>query len=147
MDTFTQPELMIRLTVSRICLQNDNVQYFDARWDQLLSGTSDVPPENVQEGLYKNKLQCAEQLQTVFAMYNQELNRYPAAPNYQKLRKVVRQHIDQTIRTRNLKARNERIETGVLVKSLEEMPPQKEKWEIAISGRQMDSVRKEIPVF
>ena len=35
-----------------------------------------------------------------------------------KLRRMVRQHTDQTTRTRNLKARTERIETGVLVKSL-----------------------------
>ena len=36
------------------------------------------------------------------------------------LRTVVRQHIDHMISTRNFKARNERIETGVLVKSHEE---------------------------
>ena len=35
----------------------------------------------------------------------------------QRLRSVVRRHIDQNIRTRNFKARNERIETGSLVKS------------------------------
>ena len=39
------------------------------------------------------------------------------ASSFQKLRRMVRQHTDQTIRTRNLKARTERIETGVLVKS------------------------------
>ena len=76
-----------------------------------------MPPENVLEGLYKNKLQGSEQLQTVFAMYNLELNRDQVAPSFQKLRKMVRQHIDQTIRRRNFKARNERIETGELVKS------------------------------
>ena len=37
-------------------------------------------------------------------------------PSYQKLRNMVRQQIDQTMRTRNFKARSERIETGVLVK-------------------------------
>ena len=71
-----------------------------------------MPPENVEEGLYKNKLQGSEQLQTGFAKYNQELNRDQVA---QKLRTMVRQHFDQTMRTRNFKARNERIETGVLV--------------------------------
>ena len=61
---------------------------------------------------------------------------------------MVRQRIDQTlIRTRNFKARNERIETGVLVKiQKEEMSGQKEKWENASSGKQMDSVRKGTPV-
>ena len=100
-----------------ICLQNDDVQDFDTRWDQILLGTSEMPPANVLEGLYKNKWQSSEQLQTVFALHNQELNRDQVAPSHQKLRTMVGQHTDQTIRTRNFNARNERIETGVLVKS------------------------------
>ena len=80
------------------------------------TGKSEMPLENVLEGLYKNRLQGSEQLQTVFAMYNQELSRDGVAPSYQKLRRMVRQHIDQTTRTRNFKARNG-IETGILVKS------------------------------
>ena len=36
----------------------------------------------------------SEQLQTVFAMYNKELSGDRVAPNYQKLRSMVRQHID-----------------------------------------------------
>ena len=61
----------------------------------------------------------------------------------QKLRIMVRQHIDQTTSTRNFKARNDRIETEYWSKvTREEMSAQKEKWEIAFSGRQMDSVQK-----
>ena len=37
-----------------ICIQDDDVQDFDTRWDQMLLGTSEMPPENVLEGLYKN---------------------------------------------------------------------------------------------
>ena len=66
--------------------------------------------------LYKNHLQGSEEFQTVFPMYNQDLSRDRVASRYQKLWKMVGQHIDQTIRTRNFKAQNERIETGVLVK-------------------------------
>ena len=50
-----------------ICLRNDDVQDFDTRWDQILLGTSDMPRENVLKGLYKNKLQGSERLQTVFS--------------------------------------------------------------------------------
>ena len=100
-----------------ICLQNGDVQDFDTKLNQISSGTSEMPPENVPEGLYKDKLQVYEQPRTVFAMYNKELNRDQVAPSVQKLRNMVRQHFDQTMRTRNFKAQNERIETGVLVKS------------------------------
>ena len=57
------------------CLQNDDVQDFDTRWDQILSGTSKFPHENVLETLFKMKLQGFQQLQTVLALYNQELSR------------------------------------------------------------------------
>ena len=36
-----------------ICLHNDAVQDFDARWDQSLLTASEIPTENVLEGLYK----------------------------------------------------------------------------------------------
>ena len=69
------------------------------------------------KGLYRNSLQGSETLQTVFAINNQILRRDRVAPSHQTLRRMVRQHIDQTIRTLNFQARIERIETGVLVRS------------------------------
>ena len=55
---------------------------------------------------------------------------------------MVRQHVDQTTRTRNFTARNERIETGVLVKSQKRERRQRGKK----SGR-MFSVESERTVF
>ena len=63
------------------------------------------------------KLQGSEKLQTVLAMHNQELSRNGVSPSCQRLRTMVRQHVDQMMRTRNFKAWNERIQTGVVVKS------------------------------
>ena len=57
---------------------------------------------------------------------------------------MVRRHIDQMIRTRNFEARNERIETDVLVKShTGRQSAWRGKWENAVSGKQLDNVRKE----
>ena len=86
-------------------------------------------------------LQGFEQRQTMLAMYNQELNRDNVTPSYPRL--MVRQQIHQTIGTRNFKAQNERIETGVLVKShKEETSALTEKWENGFSGKQLDNVRR-----
>ena len=52
------------------CSQRD-VLDFDTRYDQILLGASQMPLENVLEGLYKNTLQSFQQFRTVFAMYNQ----------------------------------------------------------------------------
>ena len=38
-------------------------------------------------------------------------------PSYQRLKTMIRRHVDQMTRTRNFRARNERIEAGVSVKS------------------------------
>ena len=39
-----------------ICLQHDDVHDFDARWDQILLGTSEMPPESVLEGFVEKKV-------------------------------------------------------------------------------------------
>ena len=61
------------------------------------------------------------------------------ATSYQKLRRMLRQHIDQTIRTRNFKARNEIIVTGALVKSHKGRNISAERK----VGEQLDSVHEE----
>ena len=57
---------------------------------------------------------------------------------------MVRRHTDQMFRTRNFKVRNERIETGVLVKTQGRMSALRGKLENAINGKQKDSVQKEM---
>ena len=98
-------------------LQGNDVQEFDTRWDQTLLSATEIPKETVLESSYKMKIRESVQLQTVLAMYDQEIDRDRAMPNFQRWKIMVRRYIDQTIRTRNFRARNESIETGVLVKS------------------------------
>ena len=57
------------------------------------------------------------QLQTVVAMYHLEIDRDRAIPSDQRSKTMVRRRFDQMITTRNFRARTERIETGVWVKS------------------------------
>ena len=62
-------------TLFAINLQNDDVQYFDGRWDHALLSVSEMPSDIILEGLYKSKLQNSAQLQTVLALYDQETAR------------------------------------------------------------------------
>ena len=105
------------LDLFNIRLQNDDVQDFDTRWDQALLSGSDIHTDMVLEGLYKSKLQDSVQLQTVLALYDQETVRNNEPPNYSRLKTTVRRHIDQTVRTRNFRARNEIVERGAVTKS------------------------------
>ena len=53
-------------------------------------------------------------------MVDQEIDRDRAVQSCQRLKTMVRRHVDQMIRSRIFRARNERIETGVVVKSYRE---------------------------
>ena len=56
-------------------------------------------------------------LQTVLALYEQENIRSNKQPRHSRLKTSVTRHVDQMVRTRNFKARNERIGTGAVTKS------------------------------
>ena len=78
MTIFGQPELMMQLkTLSYLFntySQDDDVQDFDTRWDQAPSSSSEIPLENVLEGLYKIKTRGSVKLQAVLTMYDQEID-------------------------------------------------------------------------
>ena len=67
-----------------MCLQNDDVQDFDVRWDRALLTVSEMVTDAILEGLYKSKLQDSVQLRTVMALYDQEVARNNGTPNYQR---------------------------------------------------------------
>ena len=76
-----------------------------------------MPSDPILEGLYKSKLQNSAQLSTVMALYDQEVARNNGTPNYQQLKTAVKLHIDQTMRNRNFRARNDVVERGSVTKS------------------------------
>ena len=98
-------------------LQNDDIQDLDVRWDQALLSASDMPSDVILEGLYKSKLQDSVQLQTVLALYDQETVRNNGQTSYLWLKTSVKLHIDQMMRTRNFRVRNEVVERGPVTKS------------------------------
>ena len=100
-----------------ISLQNDDVQDFDVRWDQALLSASEMPSDVILEGLYKSKLQDTVQLQTVFASYDPETARNNGQTSYLRLKTSAKLHIDQMMKTRNFRVRNEVVERGSVTKS------------------------------
>ena len=76
-----------------------------------------IPSDDILESLYKFKIRESDQLKTVLELYVVEIHQKISMPNYQKLKTMVKRSIDQKLRLRNLGARHEKIETGVVVKS------------------------------
>ena len=97
-----------------ITLRNDDVQEFDARWDEILLSVTKIPTDDILESLYKLRKRESAQLKTVLKLYNMEILPLPI---YQKLKTKVKRSTDQKLRLRNFDARHERIEKGAVVKN------------------------------
>ena len=95
-----------------VSLQNDAVQDLDVRRDP-----SERPSDVILECLYKSKLQDSVQLQTVLALYDQETVRSNGQTSYSRLNTSEKLHIDQMMRSRNFRFRNEVVERGAVIKS------------------------------
>ena len=95
-----------------IRLQNDDVQDFDLRWDQALLSVSEMRSDVILEGFFKSKLQDSVQLQTLLALYDQETVRNNGQTSCLRLKTSAKFHIDQMMRTRNFRVRNEVVERG-----------------------------------
>ena len=54
-----------------ITLKGDNVQGFDAKWDEVLLSMKDAPKDDMLESMCKTTLRDSEQLKTTFALCNQ----------------------------------------------------------------------------
>ena len=70
-----------------ISLQGDDIQDFDARWDQAPLSTTELPKGSILESLYKMRTRESAQVQTALAMYEQDIHQDRSRPNYQKLKK------------------------------------------------------------
>ena len=76
-----------------VVLRNNNIQESDTRWDEMLLSM--------------------EQL-------NLEIHQQKAKPDYHRMKTMVKRSIEQNLRSRNLGARNGRIESNILVKNQRE---------------------------
>ena len=100
-----------------VTLHGDAVQGFDTRWDEVSLSIQQVPSDDMLESFYQMLMRVSDQLKTVLALYEREIERHNLQPNYQELKTMVKRCMDQKIRARNFEGRNERIETGVTVKA------------------------------
>ena len=80
-----------------ITLRNDDVQEFDTRSDEILLSTTEIPPDNVLESLYKLRTRESDQLKTVLDLYDMAIHQKIAMPDYQKLKTIVKRIIDQKL--------------------------------------------------
>ena len=99
-----------------IGLRND-VQEFDSKWDDILLSMTQIPSDDILEGLYKKRMRDSEKLKTVLDVYNMEIHQKKAGPDYHRLKTMVKRSIEQNLRMKNFEARNGNFETSAVVKN------------------------------
>ena len=87
-----------------IVLRNDDIQEFDSKWDEILLSMTQIPSDDILEGLYNLRIRESEKLKTVLELYNMEIHQKKAGPDYHRLKTMVRRSIEQNLRMKNLEA-------------------------------------------
>ena len=118
---FVQSELMKRYKVYQNCsifahkMTTSKISMYGGT--KLYEQQVKTLTEMVLEGLHRLKLQDSVELQIVLTLYDKETVRNNGQPSYSRLKTSVRLHVDQTMRTRNFRVRNEIMEKGAVTKS------------------------------
>ena len=56
-----------------VVLQNDDIQEFDSKWDEILLTMTQIPSDDILESLYKLRIRGSAKLNTVLELYNMEI--------------------------------------------------------------------------
>ena len=72
-----------------VVLRND-IQEFDSKWDGILSMTQ-IPSDDILEGLYKLRIGEFEKLKTLLELYDLEIHQKKSGPDYHRLKTMVKE--------------------------------------------------------
>ena len=100
-----------------ISLRNDDIQEFDSKWDGILLSMTQIPSDDILEGLYKLRIRESEKLKTVLELYDLEAHQKKLGPDYHRLKAMVKRSIEQEIRNKNFGSRNGNFEKNAVVKN------------------------------
>ena len=87
------------------------------KWDEILLSMTQMPSDDILEGLYKLKTRESEKLKTVLELYNMEIHQKKVGPDYHRLETMAKRSIEQNLRMKNFEARNGNYETNAVVKN------------------------------
>ena len=102
-----------------------------------------IPSDEILEGLYKLRKREAGKLKTVLELYNMEIHQKKAGPDYHRLKTMVKRSIEQNLRIKNFEASTEIMRQTPWPRIRGQNSVNKELWEIVGSGKPTGSVLKE----
>ena len=92
--------------LSKVQLNNDNVQPFNSKWDEALSAVTDRPTDNKLESLYKMQVEKSKELTYLLQVYTQETSFGDKKYDYCRLKLMSQRHLEQKINDSHFTARN-----------------------------------------
>ena len=100
-----------------IAVRNDDIQEFVSKWDGILLSMTKIPPDEILEGVYKERMRESEKLKSVLELFDLEIHQKKAGPDYHRLKTMVKRRIEQNLRMMNFAARNGNYEGNAVVKN------------------------------
>ena len=85
--------------------------------DEILLSMTQIPSDDILEGLYKSRIRESEKLKTVLVLFNMEIHQKKAGPDHHRLKAMVKRSIEQEIRNKNFGIRNGNYEKNAVVKN------------------------------
>ena len=76
--------------LSTIVLRNDDIQEFDSKLDGILLSMTQIPSDDILEGLYKLRIRESDKLKTVLELYDLETHQKKLGPDYHRLKTMVK---------------------------------------------------------
>ena len=123
-----------------IVRRNDDIQEFDSKRDGILLSMTKIPLDDILLGLYKLRIRESEKLKTVLELYDVEIHQRNLRLDYHRLKTMEKRSIEQEIRNKNFRARNENYVRNVMVKIQGTEHVYKEFFEIVGNGSSTGSV-------
>ena len=99
-----------------------------------------IPSDDILEGLFKFRIRESEKLKTVLEFYNTEIHQRKAGPDYHRLKTMVKRSIEQNLRMKNFEARDGNFETRPWSRIREQNSVYKEFLEIVGNGKPTGNV-------
>ena len=90
----------------KVQLQNDNVQAFDTKLNEVTSAGTDRPIHNILESLYKMQVEKSEELKHALHVCTHETTIGGKKYDYCRLKLMAHRYLEQNIKESQFKARN-----------------------------------------
>ena len=83
----------------------------------MLLSMTEIPHDDILEGLHKLRIRESEKPKTVLELYDLEIHQKKLGPDYHRLKTMVKRSIEQDIQNKNFGSRNGNFEKNAVVKN------------------------------